>query len=1174
MTNTAPLWRIIPPDAGPVLLATDPSHSVWVNASAGSGKTNILTQRVLSLLLHGTPAHKILCLTYTKAAAAEMASRIQSKLAAWVHMDNRELQSALSAIIPAGDIDDAMIIRARRLFAVCLDVPDGLKIQTLHSFCQSLLNRFPIEAGIIPNFRICEDREAGILLQQSIDRAISQDSAIKSAVMHLTALWRDQENFATLIKKLLAKQHWIQSALQRHNNVDGIIRAAAKQFGFDDLITPDMIISTAVQEAAFDRPGLLECCVILDQGSSAESKRAQELRKWISADPSSRKNALDDYTAIFLTQEDEIKATKNLFTAKSRDRFPAIEAIMMTEAQRIRKTRQDIMAARLLQTTHAALTVAQSILTDFAARKMRAGVLDYQDLISRSVELLQKPGISPWVLFKLDGGIDHILIDEAQDTSPEQWQIVRSLTSEFFAGDSGKSASSTIFAVGDPKQSIYSFQNADPRGFIDMQKYFAKSAFDSRQELRVVPLMHSYRSTAAILQLVDSVFCYTEAKFGVSIFSKREEQEKIASHESLIQHFAKRQNAPGLIEIWPFVPGLKSEDSQPWEIPNHKSRAKGAQQKLAIAIADQIAQWLRNGETIASNHYTKRPSRAINAGDIMILVRKRGPIVGDITRALKSRGIPVAGIDRMVLSDHIAIMDLIALGKFLLLPDDDLNLAALLKSPLIAWPIDSAEELLFKLAHDRGEQSVWQSLQARQSEHPEFSRAYAYLHDLWNMVDIIKPFELFSHVLDVLCGRSAFLARLGHECLDPIDEFLNLCLAASDHTQNMQEFIEWFESGKTEIKRDMDNGDRNEVRIMTIHASKGLQAPIVFLPDTQTPPRANNDLLFDEQQQILLWPSQAALKIGYAETIDGASQEKQIQEYRRLLYVAMTRAEDRLYIACAGEPHESGWYQYAFNAARHMQSMAEAKSVEFDFSHLGFEDWRGMGWRIGDMVIENIAPAQKPQSASTALTPPPWLHKPWQQEAPDLRPLRPSRPDYAEPTTMSPLAKTADAPSQSRLRGQVIHRLLQSIPSIPHESQPVSIARFLSPIEGIDDREKSVIASEVLQLIRHPQFGDYFGPDSRAEIPVTGIVGHKIIRGQIDRIIISDRTVKILDFKTNRPIPDTIEQIPPAYLAQMAAYQMLLQRAYPHKNVECALLWTNQPLLTPLSDDILRPFRP
>ncbi len=771
--------------------------------------------------------------------------------------------------------------------------------------------------------------------------------------------------------------------------------------------------------------------------------------------------------------------------------------------------------------------------------KLARAALDYDDLILATRDLLRRPGIAPWVLFKLDGGLDHILIDEAQDTNPEQWEVIEALAEEFFTGAGAREVERTVFAVGDAKQSIFSFQRADPVAFVRMRDHFERRAKAAAKGWDTVPLTLSFRSTGAILDAVDAVFAQARAHAGVALDG------------APISHDSHRRGEAGLVELWPPVAAPAAETPEPWAVPIAQADAGTPRQTLARIIARTIAGWVSRGETLESKGRPIRPS------DVLILVRRRNSLVEELVRALKQVEIDVAGVDRMVLSRQLAIMDLVALGRFLLLPEDDLTLATVLKGPLF----NLTEEQLFTLAHGR-EGALWRELRRRQDEDADFAAAHEELADLLKGVDFTPPYELFSDLLARRGGRRRIIRRLGLEADDPLDEFLAAALAFERaHPPSLEGFLHWLEAGEQEIKRDMEAASRDEVRIMTVHGAKGLQAPIVIVPDTLQVPTRGPRLLW--QDGLPLWSPHAAADDPLAAGARAQSRGAREAEYRRLLYVALTRAQDRLYICgyeTGREAPAGSWYHLIEPALRQI-----AKPIIFDTP----EGLKGEGLRLDCSQEKPVKP--EPETAASAASAkgvlPSWWNRPPPQEPAPARPLVPSAAVATEPAVRSPFGPDDGARFK---RGLLIHRLLQTLPDLPRRRRKAAAKRFLArKIHALSAQSAAEIARETLAVLDQPGFGALFGAGSIAEAPIVGLVGGRAISGQIDRLVVSDEEVLIVDYKTNRPPPTEIADVPPLYLAQMAAYRAALQPIYPGRRIRCALLWTDGPRLMELPRELL-----
>lgn len=1123
--------------------ASQPETSVWVSANAGSGKTHALTTRVARLLLAGTAPERILCLTFTKAAAAEMSSRLYARLGGWATMEDEKLDAAI-ADIEGSKPDAAKRAVARRLFARAVETPGGLKIQTIHAFCERLLGRFPLEAGVPPQFDILDERSAQELMADVRDQVLRDamadtSSPLGKALLHVVSRV-DELSFGKLIAEVTGQRGNFQKMLSRFGGLEGIcaaIRAALS-------VAPGEGTEAILREiASFPDADMRHAAKILGGGTKTDMERAEALAA-ILALPD-RAGAVDDYIAIFLTKEMTPRA--RLITKKLAEENADAARALEEEQSRVLHLVSRLRAIRVAEATEAIVTIAVAILDAFAAAKRDRALLDYDDLIEKSRALLTMSAMAPWVLYKLDGGIDHILVDEAQDTSPEQWDVVARIADEFLAGAGARDKVRTIFAVGDEKQSIFSFQGADPARFDAMKRYFEKHVKEAELGWDYVPLTRSFRSVPEVLSAVDRVFELERARAGLT------------ASGDVDPHIAHRDLDAGLVEIWELEQPDDGEEASPWDAPLDYVTGEAPMARLAARIAATIGGWLATKEILAGR------GRPIEAGDILILVRRRNAFVGEMVRQLKRLEIPVAGADRMVLTEQMAVMDLMALGRFVLLPEDDLTLATVLKGPFCGL----TEDELFDLAHAR-KASLWSALKEKAPANPRYAEADALLTRLLDRADFEPPYEFFAHLLAGEEGRKRLLARLGPDAADPIDEFLSLALEFErDHAPSLEAFLHWLERGAAEIKRDMDQG-RNEVRVMTVHGAKGLEADIVFMPDTCAAPGGAHDpallslpSLGEDGPKLLLWPVRKKDEDEVSAAARERLRELQAAEYRRLLYVAMTRARDRLYVAGyrgTNPPSPDCWYEMICEAL-----IPQSEEIALD-------DGRRL-WRI-EGKQRRKPEAAKVEARAEAPPLPAWASREAPAEPAPSRPLAPSRlpPEgMAEPAASSPV--TDDAASRFR-RGSLIHRLLETLPDLPPEARPEAARRFLSlSVHGINEGEQREIEQAVFKVLEDPELATVFAPGSRAEVPVTGMIEFRgrplLVGGQIDRLCIEEKAVTIVDYKTNRPPPADVASVAPAYIAQMAAYRAVLAKIYPDRVIRCALLWTETAHLMPLPAEML-----
>jgi ATP-dependent helicase/nuclease subunit A len=1127
----------------PQYQASDPMVSAWASANAGSGKTHVLTQRVIKLLLRGEDPAKILCITFTKAAAATMATRVFNTLSAWTALDDADLDQAIRDIGIAPD--EKLRTRARRLFALALETPGGLKVQTIHAFCTSLLHQFPFEADAGAGFEVLDDATQSQILEKltldvMLEGAAQPGSAIGRALADAIKAAADQ-TFRELITEAVGERDTIEEWIARTGSVEAAIAELSAALGVGPGESAQAIEDEIV-DGGIDPANWLDVAAVLATGKKTDKDQAEKFRQASQANGSVR---AERYISIFCTGSQigltKRSCRKDVITNTIRQANPEYADLLDREKDRIGALIDTLRAVECRDRTRALVTVAHEVIVRYRREKARRGLLDYDDLIDRTLALFERTSAA-WVLYKLDLGINHLLLDEAQDTSPKQWAIVRTLTSEFTAGAGARSTRRTMFAVGDDKQSIFSFQGAAPEKFGEMRKAFQQDFEAAQLEWRNVKLLTSFRSGEIVLQAVDIVFSRQEAHKGLS------SDNAGTAHESL------PGKLPGHVDIWPLVLPKEKADIEGWDAPFDQTSEQSQQVRLAKKIAAHVALWQGKGT---------RP------GDVLILVRQRGPLFEAIIRQLKAAGIQVAGADRMVLLYHIAVMDLIALADALLLPEDDLALASVLKSPLFGL----SEDDLFNIAHDRGRKSLRAALLGKANEFPDAAGRLTHLTDA-ALRD--SPFTFYARLLGAGGARKRILARLGPEANDALDEFLNLALAYERReTPSLQGFVAWLRAANAEVKRDMEIS-RNEVRVMTVHGAKGLEAHTVILADTTTrpegyrPPRLLDVTLASGKG--LVWAKSQDTDPPIVAIAREAAKEASIAEYKRLLYVAMTRAEQRLVICgtastvkrdgTPGVPDQC-WYRLIEGA---LVQAEDARTIE-----MPSEDGDGPIWRLRKDVLDFPAPAE-------ASTPPPaehplpgWIDKPVPAEAPRAIAMAPSDADDIEWTR-----GTSELDRDRALeRGSLLHRLIQSLPDLPPAQRAAAAGDYLRRNRvRLSEDDCAQVAQDARAILDDPRFGALFAPGSRAEVPVVGMLPREglpplSITGQIDRLVVTDGEVLIADYKTNRPAPTALADVPRGYRQQLALYRALLQRIYPGRAVRAALIWTDNATLMELPQEAL-----
>ncbi len=1084
--------------------ASSPHKNVWLSANAGTGKTFVLVNRLLRLLLDDNEPHRIVCITYTKAAAAEMQNRIIENISELILMSDAEIKTTLEAKFEES-FDPAKIKRCRKKLANILDFPDQLKIQTIHSFCQSILKSFPLEANIPPFFNVIDDIATNELIEDAWNRLINniEGAASKNAIDILLSKF-NIKRIKSVFKDLIGDREKLFSVIEENGGIAGYLAFLKERLNIQNANALEIEDGFYNDSIGF----LSQLAQILPDGGMAQ----QRLFKYLCNYFQSRK--LDDLYPVFLNEKGENKV---LLNKELKQGYPLIEAEGKDFAAKLKEATNKIKDIEIYENTEATLISFLDFYANFESLKKQKYLLDYDDLITRTVALLhpENPN-SQWVLYKLDGGVDHILLDEAQDTNQAQWKVITALTEEFFSGRGAKEKTNrSLFVVGDEKQSIYSFQGANVVLFNSKKQYFEAVAAENKNVIfETISLNKSFRSCEAVLNIVDAVLWNEKVRGAVS---KADIEHK---------HELDRKNGFGYFEINEISGNdiKRNYDKEPisWRLPREYNPDAEEKNKEIVAqdVVNRIDEILNRGHKLASTGKLPQPA------DIMILLKKRDEISDHIIRKLQEKNITVSGIDRLKLKYNLAIKDLIALGKFALLENDDLNFACLLKSPIF----EISEEELFEICWNRGELSVFENLKNKAANNKNLKEVYEKVLSLKKSLNKNSVFEFFFNAVEVHNLRRNFISYFGTQINEILDEFLSVVKNyESNESPSLQHFMGWFERSEIEVKRNLNNS-QGEVRILTVHGSKGLEAPIVIIPDA-TSTSLNSPIYSFSDDGVFLCPVLAEYRNEYFDEISKANKKADEDEYYRLLYVALTRARDELYVFGYKAPKRNSVENWHNIIISQVGEMCEKQDNRFVYSRKDY--------------LEQTATSEKPKESTKKA---------------ELR-FEKYIENNLELISPSGLYKT-DGDTKLKLqnidfsKGLAVHRLLEILPDVEEEKRNAVADIILNNFPELDAEQRKNILREALGVLNNKEFEFIFSRQSKAEVPVCGIIGNKFVSGKIDRLVDTGGEILVVDYKTNNVSADKVDAVAAKYTGQLNAYRTILQKIYPDKNIKTALLFT------------------
>ncbi len=1135
--------------------ASDPVNTVWVSANAGSGKTHVLSQRVIRLLLDGVEPSRILCLTYTKTAAAQMENRVFERLAAWTALDDAKLSDAIFEI-ESKRANAARLKAARNLFARALETPGGLQIQTIHAFCTSVLKRFPLEANIAGHFELLDDATDAFIREEAKRQITIQayrggDEELSSAFETVLGAG-GEEGLKNLFEAALGGPNRSALAGFLADLKSGAIDASA----LDDLVglapddTADKIIADSWPLLALSVDMMRSLANI---APTSKLKTISEFGYALGAivNVKSATERLEHLAKVFLKADGEPRKSSSFAKEPLLSVAPDLADRFELACAQILETKDKLARRTMLDITRAAHVLIRKLSQRHIKMKRESGKLDYEDLIEATRNLLSRDAAAAWVQYKLDQGIDHVLVDEAQDTSPRQWDLVNALTGDFFSGETAAKKRRTLFVVGDEKQSIYSFQGARPEVFADNGREKARRVKDARMNFESVKFPLSFRSTPEVLKAFDMVF--------------GKAHEGLVSNGDYIDHTTIRADQHGRVEAWDYVrPDPKDETQR--DIDEDWTKAVDHLAAPAVILAKNIADEIKR---LVGKEQNPATGKLVRAGDILVLVRKRDQFMHALSRELKDRNVPVAGADRLTLTSHIAILDLMALARITLQPDDDLSLAALLRSPVFGL----RDYELTNLAAGRDDKTSLLNCLADAGKTDERLALIAASLKRWRgEADLVPVYEFFAKILGRDGVRAKLVGRLGEEASDVIDEFLSYALASEQSgIHGLQSFIEILSEAAPEIKREASAG-RDEVRIMTVHGAKGLEAPYVFLVDPGSNPGASHHsaplitVKLKQGNRVVdgfVWVPKAEFGNSAIQPVRDAMTAQQLAEYKRLLYVGMTRAEDVLIVCGFGGNQVSKIPTWLDMVKSGLEAAPETITSIHEITGRA-----ALRFSMGTTTFEPSKLDNEPAVLHEKL--PDYLRVPLKPLKLLSRPLTPSGNGLsidaqAESAKRSPVLDVEESdPSGALRRGAAVHRLLEVLPNFESENRERSAKRYLDrALAEVDEKVRTRLCTSVMTILNDPRFAGLFADGSRGEVSIGGTIilggSPHSVSGKIDRLSVTKTEVLIMDYKTNRPPPTELGEVPQSHIAQLALYRALLTPLYPEHAVKAALLYTEGP---------------
>ena len=1101
-----------------------PITSSWVSANAGSGKTFNLINRVVRLLISGVAPSKILCITFTNSAAEEMKVRLLDRLAEWVTMESNELlfhiESLLETKFTDGESRKLILLKARQLFAEVLEEQSSLRISTIHSLCETILRHFSVETGIPFDFKIINEIEQRALIEELL-----QEFAVESNQAFI--------NINKIIKPS-SEAALTDFTLEIISDQERLIKEDFFEYfpEFTEAVSEGEINNSNSQKLRSKISSKVLKTLI--EAFSTGGNESQIHGKMIEDSYSSeQENFFEVMEKVFLTLEKKPRDHKRFPDKKVLEKYPQIISTIKKITDLILDIRRDCQTKDLYLKTKKVKDFGKEVVSKYEKKKLEKNSLDFYDLLKKVKDLLCKDGMMSWVNFKIDATLNHLLVDECQDVSPIQWEIINRIAGEFFDNWAAVQESKSIFIVGDEKQTIYSFQGADPLTFTKVKSFYSKKLKSVGSNLIDLDLNKSYRSSPLILNYINKVFSDPNS-LGVKV---------VKPHQGT-------KSLPGRVEIWPIDQKQKTIISpKVWWESVSETNSSDSKEIFAERLAKEIRVILAE-KFIPDENSDCIKFRKVMPNDIMILFRSRSPLYYEIIEQLNRQHLPTQGADRIILNNDISIKDIISLLKFLDNPLDDLSLAEALKSPFF----NISEAKLFEFAYNR-EESLWLSFLNNSSE----SDIITEISNLLSQVDTLTTYELLEMILVENSGMEKLINRLGSEVYETVEAFLGYVSEFEDNNiSSLASFLNWFSKNKLEIKRP-PNKEGRQIKVMTIHASKGQESPIVILPDTLNHSIKMTQSKLVKSKNSIFFKQEKLERCQKISEIERANLVENEFEENRLLYVALSRTKYWLIISANGKTLEESWYQKCLLAYEQMSSEEFTVSNEVSGQKMVLEyNWHRESNKANhtiDPVIENINMGVKLKEIDVNKV-----------EKEKLSPTS-LKKIYPKPYSRTERINESLDKNMSLIRGNLIHSLFEKLSKVENSKRQI-VAKNIAKIHFPELKENYVESAiaETLSVMRAKENKRFFSREARFEITIMGALeGIGKINGKIDCLLINDKEIEIVDFKTDRNPPKSVSEVSAAYIMQLGIYSSLIQRSFPDLPIFSYILWTKSNSIMPIS---------